>query len=250
MRVVARITVLTTLGLSVLAGIGAYFLLERIANAIRNQKSETRSQKSEVVRRPSSVVPLVIVTVAVLLALLPVAESWSAPLDYLEPVGTREAVPQAYRWLAQQPRTVVLEYPMVSYKRGPESVAMANTYQYYSAYHWQNTVNGSTTIRPQAYSALVHETEDCFPCPRSLDALWALGVEYVVVHLDNLSGPQREEFLWRSTSPVAKVVDDFTLVQDFGSDRVYRLEPRAIGSPDTIPENASLLLGDPSTTRS
>jgi hypothetical protein len=135
---------------------------------------------------------------------------------------------------------------MVYYKRGPDNVAMQNTYQYYSAYHWQNTVNGSTTIRPYAYSALVNETEDCFPCPRSLDALWALGVEYVVAHLDSLSGPQRTDFLWRSTAPEGKVVGDFTLVKDFGSDRVYRLKPRAVGAlADLIPSGDSILLADP-----
>ena len=65
-----------------------------------------------------------------------------------------------------------------------------------------------------------------FPCPRSLDALWAMGVQYVVVHLENLSAPQRTDFLWRSTNPAGKVVDSFTLVQDFGNDKVYLLAPR------------------------
>jgi hypothetical protein len=135
---------------------------------------------------------------------------------------------------------------MAHYKRGDVNVEMANLYQYYSAYHWHHTVNGSTTIRPFSYSALVEETEMCFPCPRSLDALWALGVEYVVVHLENLSGPQMTDFLWRSTNPAGKVVDSFTLVQDFGSDKVYRLEPREVGQLDQIiPEGVSLLLADP-----
>jgi hypothetical protein len=136
---------------------------------------------------------------------------------------------------------------MVHYRRGDTSVEMANLYQYYSVYHWHDTINGSTTIRPASYSALVHETEDCFPCPRSLDALWLMGVEYVVVHLENLSGPQRTDFLWRATDPVARVVDDFLLVQDFGSDRVYRLRgPRQVGqAKEMIPAGASILLGDP-----
>jgi hypothetical protein len=228
MRVVTRIGIVTALGMSVLAGIGALFLLKYLAGRVRGNSFARK------------LVPVV----AVLVAVVPVAESWSAPIS-MQPVGTRDAVPAVYRWLAQQPHTVILEYPMTHYKRGDPSVEMANLYQYYSVYHWHDTINGSTTIRPFAYSALVLETERCFPCPRSLGALKALGVEYVVVHLENLSGPQLEEFEWRSTQPEGKVLDDFKLVQDFGGDRVYTLT----GPHDAeelarqLPPGASLRLG-------
>ncbi len=229
MRVVTRIGVLTALALSVLAGIGAYFVLRWLGERRRNRERQR----------------FALPAVAIVLALLPVFESWSAPVA-MSAVGTRGVVPAVYRWLGMQPRTVIVEYPMAHYKRGDVNVEMANLYQYYSAYHWHYTVNGSTTIRPFSYSALVLETEKCFPCPRSLDALWALGVEYVVVHLENLSDPQRTDFLWRSTNPAGKVVDSFKLVQDFGSDKVYRLEPREVGRlQDLIPKGASLLLADP-----
>ncbi|HKP52864.1 MAG TPA: hypothetical protein VJ183_09445 [Chloroflexia bacterium] len=229
MRVVTRIGVLTALALSVLAGIGAYFVLRWLRGRLRGHAGQR----------------FALPAVAVVLALLPVFESWSAPVA-MSAVGTRDAVPPVYRWLGTQPRTVIVEYPMAHYKRGDINVEMANLYQYYSAYHWHYTVNGSTTIRPFSYSALVLETEKCFPCPRSLDALWALGVEYVVVHLENLSDPQRTDFLWRSTNPAGKVVESFKLVQDFGSDKVYRLEPREVGQlQDIAPKCASLLLADP-----
>ncbi len=230
MRVAARIMILTSLALSTLAGIGAVFLLGWLRAAPRLRAL------------PRAALPVV----TALVALLSVAESWSAPV-YLEPVGTRQAVPQVYRWLAAQPRTVVAEYPMVYYKPGLERVEVANLYQYYSLYHLQNLVNGVASIRPPAYTALAHETEDCFPCPRSLDALWALGVEYVVVHLDDLSGPQRTDFTWRTTHPEGKVLGDFMLVQQFGADQVYRVKsPRLVGQLSSlIPEGASLLLADP-----
>lgn len=229
MRVVTRIGVLTALSLGVLAGIGSFFVLTGISGRISRRSF------------PSFAPPIA----AVLIALLPVFESWSAPI-HMEPIGTRSAVPPVYRWLAAQPRTIALEYPMVHYKRGDPSVEMANTYQYYSVYHWQYLLNGSTTVRPYSYSALVHETEDCFPCPRSLDTLWALGVEYVVVHLENLSGPQRTDFLWRTSAPEGKVLDDFVLVKDFGGDRVYKLKPRSVGElAELIPPRASVLLAEP-----
>jgi hypothetical protein len=229
MRVVARIDVLTALSLSILAGIGAFFLLRWLGARWK----------------PGAASRWVLPVAAVVLALLPVAEGWTVPVQ-MAPVGTRGAVPQAYRWLAQQPPTVVMEYPMVYYKHGDPNVEMANLYQYYSSYHWQKTINGSTTIRPYAYSAIVLETEDCFPCPRSLDALWMLDTQYVLAHLDNLSGPQLTDFLWRSTNPVANVVNDFILVKDYGSDKIYELKPRAVGQlKNVIPSGASILLGAP-----
>ena len=232
MRVIARIDVLIALALSVLAGFGAYFIFKWLAN--RRLRATTRNSRN---------LPLAFAAVA--LVVLPVAEIWSAPIQQQD-VPTHDAVPQVYRWLAAQPPTVIVEYPMTYYKPGLTSVEMQNLYQYLSTYHWQNMINGSTTIVPAAYSALVHETEDCFPCPRSLDALWLLGVKYAVVHLDNLSDPQRTDFLWRATNPVAKVVNDFTLVKDFGSDRVYSLKPRDVGQiGDIIPPGASLRLADP-----
>ncbi|MDQ6694675.1 MAG: hypothetical protein M3014_09685 [Chloroflexota bacterium] len=250
MRVVARIDVLTALSLSVLAGIGAFYLLPRIAGALSSRMRRgtalpgtpsLTTNHQPIITNHRSLIPVV----ALLLALLPVAESWSTPIS-MEAVGTRGAVPQVYRWLQAQPPTVYLEYPMTYYKHGDPNVEMANLYQYYSAYSWQRTINASTSIRPFAYSALVQETDNCFPCPRSLDALSLLGVEYVVVHLGNLSDPQRTDFLWRSTNPAGKVVNDFTLVQTFGDDRIYKLKlPREVAHiRDLIPRGASILLGD------
>ncbi|MGA7733673.1 MAG: hypothetical protein WCD37_20615 [Chloroflexia bacterium] len=229
MRVVTRIGVLTAFALAVLAGIGAFYVLRWLA--ARWERSNSRRW----------LVPVA----AVVLMLLPVAESWSAPIS-MQPVGTRAAVPPVYRWLGEQPHTVIAEYPMVYYKPGDPNVEMANLYQYYSVYHWHDTINASTSIRPFSYSAVVLETTDCFPCPRSLDVLRMLDVEYVAVHLDNLSAPQRTDFEWRSTNPAAKVMDDFVQVEDFGPDRVYYLKPRGVSElANVIPPGASILLGSP-----
>src|SRR5207244_2269930 len=99
MRVVARIGVVTALALSVLAGIGAYFLLSNLSGRFQNPKSKIQNR-------------WFVPAVAVVLALLPVFESWSVPVS-MAAVGTRNAVPPVYRWLAQQPSTVIVEYPMV-----------------------------------------------------------------------------------------------------------------------------------------
>jgi hypothetical protein len=74
-----------------------------------------------------------------------------------------------------------------------------------------------------------------------------MGVQYVIVHLQNLSGPQRTDFEWRATSPDAKVLADFALVKDFGSDRVYEVKgPDDIDTlKDLIPPSEPVLLADP-----
>ncbi len=230
MRVVTRIEVLTSFALAVLAGFGAFYILRWL-----------HDRPAFSIRRQRWLVP----AIGILLALLPITESWSAPIT-MSPVGTRSAVPPVYTWLGEQPHTTIVEYPMVYYKPGDPNVWMENTNQYYSVYHWDDMINASTSIRPYAYSAVVLETTDCFPCPRSLDVLRMLDVTYVVVHLDDLSGPQLTDFEWRATNPVAKVVDDFIKVQDFGSDRVYFLEPRPVsGLTNVIPAGASILFDDP-----
>jgi hypothetical protein len=232
MRTVSRIDVLIALSLAVLAGIGGLAFMRWLGRL--RPVSERRIERR------------LLPVAAVLVALVPVAESWSAPLQ-MSPVATREAVPPAYRWLASQPPAPVAEYPMQYHIPGDPDVAMGNTYQYYSTYDWQPTINGSVTIKPFAYSAVIHETVDCFPCPRSVDTLWAMGVKYVVAHLDNLSAPQLTDFNWRSTHVEGNVLNSFTLVKTFGNDRVYEI--KSPGHLDQlahlIPAGASILLGSP-----
>jgi hypothetical protein len=68
-----------------------------------------------------------------------------------------------------------------------------------------------------------------------------------VVHLDYLSGPQREDFTWRTTHAEGGVVGDFTLVQQFGSDQVFEIRSsRQVSAlSGLIPDGATLLLADP-----
>jgi hypothetical protein len=230
MRVASRVDVLLALALGVLAGMGALVVLRWLRARLAGRGAAR----------------FALPATAALLALLPVAETWSAPFPMV-PIATRGAVPPVYRWLGAQPRSVIVEYPMALKERGAANVAMQNLIQYYSVYHWQPMINGSVTIRPYAYTGMIHETEDCFPCPRSVDALWLLGVKYVVVHLDYLTDPQRTEFLWRSTSPVGKVLDSFVLAQDFGSDRIYEITGpvESGGLRDLIPPGVPILLGGP-----
>ncbi len=139
---------------------------------------------------------------------------------------------------------------MLYFQRGPLDVAMISKYEYYSSYDWLRTPNGAVTLRPAAWTALTQEVENCFPCPRGLDALWALGVDIAVVHLDNLRPAQETDFLWRSTAGRAAGLypDEFVPVAAFGRDQVYRIArngPNPLANLRThVRPGATLALGD------
>jgi hypothetical protein len=231
MRAVTRIGIVWTLGLAVLSAYGVAYLLPRL-----------RSNAQSAIRNPQSAFAIV----ACALALF---EVWSAPVPML-PLATGGQTPPVYTWLAGQPQAVTVEYPMVYKQRGPRNVAMNNEYLYYAATHWQPLLNGDYTLRPSAYSAMQQETENCFPCPRSLDALWALGTGRVVAHLENLTGPDyRTEFLWRADPANIPATGlnpgEFALVKDFGDTKVYALGPRPLAAlRDYLPPGASLFLAE------
>jgi len=205
MRVITRIGALFTLGLSVLAGYGVAWLLAAVDG-----------------RR------LLRLALVPTLAALLLVETWSAPLD-IQPLPSGADIPPLYKWLAAQPKdTVVLEYPMLYLARGPRNVEMISKYEYDSTYNWLRTPNGAVTVRPKAWTALTEDLEaaSCFlPCPRTLDVLWALGVDIAAVHLENLTGAQQRDFAWRSTAGLAAGIypGEFDKIADFGQNQVYRI---------------------------
>jgi hypothetical protein len=226
MRVTTRVAMLITMGLAVLAGFAIAWLGTRRPGW-----------------RGGRLVPAVCVALLLL-------ESWTAPLA-LQPLPAGNEIP-LYRWLAAQPSDqVIVEYPMVYYQRGPRNVAMISLYEYYSSYHWLRMPNAALTVRPTAWTALNDELENCFPCPRSLDVLWALGVILATVHLENLSGAQQVEFAWRSTAGRAAGLypGEFVQVADFGENKVYRIARLGPQAPAAlralVRPGASLVLGDP-----
>jgi hypothetical protein len=157
-----------------------------------------------------------------------------------------------YQWFAAQPpETRIVEYPMLFWQHGDRNVAVINLDQYYNTTHWLRTVNGAMTVRPKAWVALTEEMEHCFPCPRSLDVLWALGVNLATVHLENLSGALQVEFAWRSTAGRAAGLypGEFVQVADFGENKVYRIARLGPQAPAAlralVRPGASLVLGDP-----
>ncbi|HEX6973837.1 MAG TPA: hypothetical protein VF147_05510 [Vicinamibacterales bacterium] len=119
--------------------------------------------------------PLARRVVAVLIPLLLLVEYWVVPIPLLAYVNTP---PPLYRWLAQQPRGVVLELPIPQ----PDSLPGDDArYGYMSTFHWMPLANGYSGFYPPSYLArlvaLAH-----IPDETSAQRIRADGVRYLIVH--------------------------------------------------------------------
>ena len=201
LRAPARFDVLVTLALAVLAGYGLAALTAR--------------QRPGRGRRPvQTVLPFLLVGLVAL-------ESLVWPAAQAQPVPVGEAVPQVYRWLAEQPSSPVLELPMAFTQGGPQL-----EYQYFSTYHWHTTPDGYSGFIPPKHGQIVYEM-DRFPSERSVSLLQALGVRYAIVH-----GNRYPAARWSELQAALGQEDDLELVQAFGPDLVYQVEPRSFEADD------------------
>jgi len=84
-----------------------------------------------------------------------------------------------YRWLAEQPRGVVLEWPL------PSASDLGDTetprFMFHSTQHWQPMVNGYSGNYPASFLRLLSELEG-FPSAESLRVVKARGVRYLIMH--------------------------------------------------------------------
>lgn len=186
-RVPSRFTLLAVLSLAVLAGVGFDRLTARLTSRRRR-------------------------LVAAIAAVWLVAEFAAVPLG-TEPY--RVNIPSVDRWLAGQPTPfVVAEVPLGDERRYTE-------YMLHSTAHWQKTVEGYSGLRPPRHALLYRQLRE-FPDEVSLDALSALGVNYVVVHTDLY--PPAE---WPAVDArIRSFATRLELVDSEGAGRVYVLRPR------------------------
>ena len=151
-----------------------------------------------------------------LLVGLLVLESWVWPAAHVEPVAVGDKVPPLYRWLADRSEGPVLELPMAFTPGGPRL-----EYQYLSTYHWQPSPDGYSGFVPPKHGQVVYEM-DRFPWERSVSLLQSLGVQLVTVHTDRYSSSR-----WLEMQDLLARTPEFTLVEEWGTDRVYGIQPRA-----------------------
>jgi hypothetical protein len=171
LRVPARFVVMMHLAVSVFAGYGLAWLLNRIRSTWKRSLLGTG------------------------FALLALIEYASFPISMPSvPVG--RDFPQVYIWLAQQPGDfAILEMPVPT---RPEDVSRDAPYVYFSAYHWKKLVNGYSGFIPPGYTRLYKQELKGFPSEgtlRRLHQLGQLGVRYIIVHLSYYPQREREQII-------------------------------------------------------
>jgi hypothetical protein len=141
-----------------------------------------------------------------------------------------------YRWLAEQPRGLVVEFPADGV-RG--NATRTTRYMYYSTYHWQPHLLGYSGFVPPLHYELVANFPDdrrtATPShlnPDNVGLLRDLDVRYILFHRHQYSGGG-----WRLVQENLARVDGLTFGGQMGQTWVYRLEP--IQRP---PVQAELLL--------
>lgn len=152
-RVPSRFTLLTVLGVAVLAAAGFDWIIARVAPRARGVWGAVA-------------------------AILLVAELFAAPL-----VVASEAfsLPAADRWLASQPAPfAVAEFPLDTRNDGTSNLRQSE-FMLHSMAHWQKTIHGYSGITPRLHAELYEELIS-FPDTRSLESLESLGVTFVVIH--------------------------------------------------------------------
>ncbi len=192
LRVPARFAVLVVLGVSVLAGFGAARILAPAS--------------------PRFGLLLTLCALAVI-----VMESWNLPRP-LSPLPT--APTGAYAWLASQPPSVVLEFPIADTRGrvGPQDP----TFMHASTWHWHRLLNGYSGFLPAAYLDLVTHARD-LPADGAVRAIVARGADFLLVHeAFYLTGDYRADVTALDRSPWLTFVAAFTNA-DRTESRVYRV---------------------------
>jgi hypothetical protein len=161
LRIPARMGIMVSFSLAVLAGFGAVRIFETL--------------KSDRARHAAFAALAVVLLVEYASKPLPL---WTAPT----------VPPQAYADIVRDtgggPPAVIFEFP-TGHMEDPE-------YVYYSVFHWQWLVNGYSGFFPPSYRRVVRAV-DSFPDATSFDAIKAHGARYVVVHGEWLYGARYEQ---------------------------------------------------------
>jgi hypothetical protein len=183
-RVPSRFTILSLLGLAVLAGFGFDRLVGRMAT-----------------RRRTVAATIACAWLVAEFAMMP-----GATVPY------RLEIPAVDRWLDGQPKPFVVAELPFSGERDH------TTYMLHSTAHWQKTINGYSGFRPPLFEE-ANPVIRGFPSEESLETLARLGVTYVVVHTDRYQPDQ-----WpRVEEGIGNAGPWLTLMHADGAGRVYVL---------------------------
>jgi hypothetical protein len=130
-----------------------------------------------------------------------------------------EQPPAVYRWLAHEPRAVIMEFPITT----PDNLSVIHDglFMLGSTVHWHPILNGYSGYYPPSYFELLDYCSG-FPDDRCIDYLKSRGVDLMVVHGDYMP-PDR---FGTTTATLIRRSDIQALArfeEKFGPDMVFRL---------------------------
>lgn len=153
LRAPARIGVVVTFALAIVAGYGVASLAER--------------------RR--WIAPLLVAALASEVSVNTAEWGWPS-----WPLRTRPALSAAYQTLADLPRGVLVEYPFPYESTNYHNHGSA---MFWSTYHWQPLVNGYSDVIPPDFDRIALPI-NFFPDPQSFEIMKERNVRYVLWHID------------------------------------------------------------------
>jgi hypothetical protein len=175
LRIPARMGLMVSFSLAILAGYGATRIASHIRSAPRRR--------------------LALASLGVLL----LVEYASMPLPlWIAPRNPPETYADLLKDRGDSPTAVVFEFPTTALDDP--------AYLYFSTFHWQTLINGYSGFFPPSYRRLVTAVQN-FPDQASIDAIKAHGARYLVVHGERLYGGRYEQLL-----PMLDARPDLTLV--------------------------------------
>jgi hypothetical protein len=143
-------------------------------------------------------------------------EYLSVPGGYL-PLGRQPTA--LARWLSQQPRSVIVEFPLP--KADALHTIQDGLYMYASTFHWQPMLNGYSGFYPRSYLELLEEAND-FPSDRAMAYLRSRRVDLIVLHGGHLKPDQFGR--WAAALAARKDMDQVAqFPESGGDDLVFRL---------------------------
>ena len=135
--------------------------------------------------------------------------------------------PAVARWLAQQPRSVVVEFPLP--KADELHTIHDGMYMYGSIFHWQPLLNGYSGFYPRSYIELIERMRE-FPSEQAIRYLKEREVDLIVLH-----GTYMEPDELGAWAAALNARQDTEVVAEFqergGPDIVFRLSRSTPASP-------------------
>jgi hypothetical protein len=192
-RVPPRFMILTLLALAILAAIGVERMTAHLTAGRRR-------------------------TAVIIVAALLLAEYNSYPFAG---VPFSIDIPSIDRWLDTRPKPfVVAEVPVPPTANLGALERQQTSAMLHATAHWQKTIHGYSGIRRPLHARLYRDLHG-FPDAKSIRSLRAVGVTYVVVHIDQYSAEE-----WRDVDTRLTAAPELRLEHATETGRVYSLLPR------------------------